>query len=389
MQQTYRLTGKQLDQAKAALVKLQSRALKIGVTPITLKVTGYEDEHQEDGTIIRIALLELTGEAPVIDGWTFVAILQHEATGNSIRRVPQAFDVSIPDHFRSVPCICDVCGTRRSRKDTYLLVSALGEFKLVGSSCLKDFCGGHPDPHGLVRYLQEVDETMAEIVRSPHSDEERMIPVREYLAHVVAVVERYGYVKRGDATGYPTAYHALSSFRTCHGSSTDLVPVTDAHQHIADQALAWVREYVPFRDSPLSDYEHNLVIVCRDDVVHVHRNVRIVASLIPAWFKAQRRIEGEIIRRNSQHVGALDHPLTIRVTVTKAIPISAGPRYRPRPGEMYVLNDDAGNVLIWRCYGQTQLVVGETYTLRGTVAEHSVYHGIEQTVLTRCRVVNP
>ena len=69
----------------------------------------------------------------------------------------------------------------------------------------------------------------------------------------------------------------------------------------------------------------------------------------------------------------------LTLTVDRAIPIETN------YGEstMHIMLDDCGNEFIWTTAAKV-LTVGNQYNLRGTVKEHRVYRGKNQTILTRC-----
>ena len=51
---------------------------------------------------------------------------------------------------------------------------------------------------------------------------------------------------------------------------------------------------------------------------------------------------------------------------------------------MHIFHDASGNEFKWTTSAK-QLTIGSVYKIRGTVKEHTNYHGITQTVLTRCK----
>ena len=83
----------------------------------------------------------------------------------------------------------------------------------------------------------------------------------------------------------------------------------------------------------------------------------------------------------SRWQGEVGDKLEKVLTVTKAIPIEG---YYGN-STMHIFSDPEENVYIWTTAAKT-LEVGKTYVIRGTIKQLSKYKGIEQTVLTRCRV---
>lgn len=47
--------------------------------------------------------------------------------------------------------------------------------------------------------------------------------------------------------------------------------------------------------------------------------------------------------------------------------------------------DANGNVAMWKASGEVEMDLESTYIVTGTVKDHSVYRGVNQTVLSRCK----
>ncbi len=84
----------------------------------------------------------------------------------------------------------------------------------------------------------------------------------------------------------------------------------------------------------------------------------------------------------SQFVGEIGDKLNVTVTIERAVPLQG----YYGPSMMHIMRDADKNVYVWTTAAR-QLTEGRTYTLRGTVKDHKVYHATRQTILTRCRVI--
>jgi hypothetical protein len=83
----------------------------------------------------------------------------------------------------------------------------------------------------------------------------------------------------------------------------------------------------------------------------------------------------------SQHQGAVGERLDLLLTVTKVKTLDG----YYGSSTFHLFEDEAGNEFCWTTAAKT-LELGETYEVRGTVKEHQVFKGKNQTVLTRCKV---
>ena len=81
-----------------------------------------------------------------------------------------------------------------------------------------------------------------------------------------------------------------------------------------------------------------------------------------------------------EFVGSLGERIEVYLTVAKAIHLDddyGGGKV------MHIFLDDLNNTYIWTTAAKS-LAEGQTYKIRGTVKDHSIYKGVRQTILTRC-----
>lgn len=85
---------------------------------------------------------------------------------------------------------------------------------------------------------------------------------------------------------------------------------------------------------------------------------------------------------DSQFIGSIGERLELVVNVAKAISFDGA--YGKTT--MHIMHDDCGNEYIWTT-GSKTLTVDNIYHIRGTVKDHRVYKGTNQTILTRCMIL--
>lgn len=135
------------------LSKIESKARKLGLRPVVCEVLEEYEEAKDLNridyktgkratTLVRYRKVRLTGEAPCVVGWAFVATITpaEGVEGNFIRRTPGYDREDLPVEFRNCSLRCDHCHTVRARKDNFAIRNVeTGEWKLVGRNCLADF----------------------------------------------------------------------------------------------------------------------------------------------------------------------------------------------------------------------------------------------------------
>ena len=138
---------------EAALAKLSKKAIKLGGEAFLPVPFSYEMVEIRKGEAIKVLHVLMDCTIPRIDGWEFIARIDHAngEVGNLVRALPGQI---VPDYYRNTGCLCEHCNVKRFRRDTFLLRQVdTGEIKQVGSSCLKDFLGGH-DPVKLAKLAE-------------------------------------------------------------------------------------------------------------------------------------------------------------------------------------------------------------------------------------------
>ena len=85
---------------------------------------------------------------------------------------------------------------------------------------------------------------------------------------------------------------------------------------------------------------------------------------------------------DSQFIGSIGERLELVVNVAKAISFDGA--YGKTT--MHIMHDDCGNEYVWTT-GSKTLTVDSIYHIRGTVKDHRVYKGTNQTILTRCMIL--
>jgi len=383
----YRIPDSNWEKLNEKLDKLNKKAEKLETTPIVLRELSVEDETDEKGIVWRYHNVEVSGKAPKLKGWSFVAVLVHTPEGNIIQKVPGELDV--PEKYRASPPTCDYCKKDWiRRRDTYLVRSDAGEYKQVGSNCLSDFLG-HPDPHGITMLAQDMIAFQRDLEDAEHSfgiREPAHIDLEHYLAMTEAVIEDRGWVSRKQAyesgEQQSTADVAIIQIVDPSRARKQIVP-TDKHFELAKKAVKYARTELPADN----DYRQNLKVLTASDSFPIKAGAGTIASLIPYYKKEmeyqERKKKTQAQFSASKYVGDSGERLyDLYVTVISVSPI---PGYGMGTTNVHRMLDNEGNLYVW--FATTQaLESGEDYVIAGTVKAHKEFQGIKETILTRVRV---
>lgn len=204
---TFSVPESRLEWLKAEIAKLAKRAAKIKCAAPTMTVGESKDVKLTDKegivTFMRYFAVEVTGEAPRINGWTFVATLDH-ADGEVMLRSHPGYKDQLPVRFRHAdPRHCDHCRMARQRNETFVLRSdATGDYQQVGRQCLRDFLG-HENP-AAVASCAELLWDLCEAAEAADSEGGGggggdLVDTEEFLAFVAAAIRNQGWLSRSAA----------------------------------------------------------------------------------------------------------------------------------------------------------------------------------------------
>jgi hypothetical protein len=111
--------------------------------------------------------VKLVGEPPRVEGYEFIAKVEHTPEGNLLNFNPHASVKNLPPEYHTAGQKCDVCLTARDRFNTFILKlekedpqrfpnKKAGDLIMVGSSCLKRFLPG-VSSDALIGYAEMID----------------------------------------------------------------------------------------------------------------------------------------------------------------------------------------------------------------------------------------
>jgi hypothetical protein len=387
----YKIPADNIPKFEKQVAKLSRKSEKLGCGSIYFVPFNTLEEKQKNGTVIRYVEVLLNGfEAPKLNGWSFVARIDHaNEVGNIVRPVPGA---TVPDYYRTAASNCDHCNRKRFRRDTFVVRNEEGEYKQVGATCIKDFLG-HGDPEKLAK-LAELLGYADEYARGAMSvgADRRYLDLETFLAQCAAVIDKYGYMSRSNAmkineTRAPgrevqtTASYALDSMFFALGEEREVFYPEDKHRALAIESIEWAQA-LGEDGTVLNDYEHNIHVLAATGYIEF-RSVNYASSILATYMRKNNLFPQREEKKISAHVGAIGDKLVQREVEL----LGAFPRDNGRGGYTYFYRfaDADGNVLTWSTGTYIDAEKGAKLKLGGTVKKHDVFKEIKSTLLSHCK----
>jgi len=323
----------------------------------------------------------ITGQSPKINGYTFVASIDHTPDGNVVNVVPNKEDL-LPPSARTSVNFCVHCMKSRARNTTYILANEEGACFQVGSNCLKDFTG-HTDVHAFAEYSELLHQIDSEI--DAYADDERggavkHVGLRNFLKWVALSVRTNGWVSRAKAEMLDkesTKSNAFGMEQAFKNRVSTVQPSEEIDGVMVDAALAWIRSDAV---DTTSDYMYNLYTVCKSGVMDL-KHAGYAASLISAY-TGTMKTQLERTSDTSKHLFAEGMKPSQLLTVTR-VTFSDG-AYGTTAIHSFVDSDN--NKYTWFQSSGNALEVGKMYNVKFTVKknETSEKYG-NVTIITRCK----
>lgn len=442
----YRIPEPNLEPLRARIVKMNRRAVRLGMEPLVLAETGEDfdilaprdnmfDEAElgynagkwakidrQPGESIeaaqarylasplmrgvrvafslrRFVLCTVTGSLPRVNGWAMRATIQHEDGGNILRTVP-GFDENLPQQYRTASTACEHCNQNRRRNDTYVLEHEDGTWKQVGRNCLADFirstnAGAWAEAAEMLASLRD---DLGSYEEEPESwggggGGTRFFSAAAILTQVACCVRNDGWCSRTEARNsfaakQATVDHALIFFDSkalqyMSQRDKEKYEPKPADAEKAEAAIAWAQALA---SDVTNDYLWNIRVVSNREFI-THREAGLAGSIVAAY---TRHLEQELKRAYERQTTLDEHfgevgkrdVFTLTVMGAKSLESDYGLT------TLYTFRDPEGRAAKWFASGDGgNLDIGSTYRVKASIKAHDVYQERKQTVLTRASVL--
>jgi len=365
--------------------KINQRCAKRGV-PGGLNVEWTREIEEVNNFGVKIEkisyLTRITGVAPKLPGWSFIATLDYDQhAGLIVRGYPGATPV---DRTELREGWCDHCQTNRMRTVTYVMRNdETGEQVQVGSSCIKDFTGWTALPY--MSADKDVSEFSGGFGGAPKD-----VTVLSALAISWACVTEYGF-KRSNEAGATKGMvmDVIDPPKPSKNNADYLAELQRISKHSEEMYIKAeeLRQFILSDNfSGYSDYVVNMKAIVDTKKVSF-RNLGLLASAPQAWARFLEKTFIQKVEKQespSKHVGSIKERMTLTLTIESVTFISGDYGV----SSLYRMSDAEGNVFKWfSSNGILDEMISETVTIIGTVKAHDEWKGVPQTSLTRCKLV--
>lgn len=327
---------------------------------------------------MEVFTIEVEGNTPKIEGYALIGMAEFVGLPKPILTAFSENDNN--ELTKIVDCHCDHCHTNRNRNSVFLIKDTKDQsLQQVGKSCLKDFFpkdvfGQVSSFTSIINVFTEIDQLMD----APNYGNPKyiFIPVDLIIAYALVIIKQTGYVssKQENENNIPTS-HLIKG-----------IIAGDIKMNVTDEDINKAKQLLSDNKELLNNHFENNNTVFNYNVKNfletgyvTTNNIGYIAYL-PVLIS---KLTSESTKKESSYLGNIKDKLTLTCTLVKHAGFETMYGYT----NLYIFEDDNGNVLSWFNTGKTiDADLNTQVRLTGTVKQHNLYNGVKQTVLTRCKV---
>lgn len=412
-----------LDVFKIRLDAINKKAVKWGLPEVKFEIIKEENKeipNKIDPTIKRykkLFTIKVIGKSPQIEGYEFIAKIEHTDAGNIINIAPDSSIKELPAEYRSADSKCDICKSNRERFNTFIIRDVKNNSLLtVGSTCLKRFLP-IDSVNKLINYaemLEQLRNIGDDIEPDDGEGESGFGGQRNYfdmynlmflLAQAYLVKGKYISAKKAreiaDTTGEyieSTADLAkfIMSYRQPPGQPTpkEILRAEEVKSEAATltkEVLDWMKTHDFKADAEkkpeMANYFNNLDVLSKSSVVKL-KNLGYLGGILVSYLIERELIkkkEAQASKKPSEFVGKVGEKISF--TATLLFQRTFDTQYGVTT--LYSFEDTEGNRFTWFSSNDLGITDKTQYKItKATVKAHQVskYGGHNETVITRVKL---
>lgn len=319
-------------------------------------------------------------QRPILNGWMLVCTYDWEWNGSEttcyVNTVP---GMNVLEEYMNVEDgRCDHCKTNRRRKKSMLVTKDFIEFKVVGSTCIKDFLG-HKNPQSFID-CYAFEQTLDTYTREFPSSTEGMAvdTVHTVLAVTNLLVRLNGYTKAGE-WGAESTKDQVNNYINASTPEINIYrranPLTTKDSETATKVMEWIV------DQPNnSEYMDTMQKAVKAGAI-TYKRYGVVCSGVLAYNRAMEKKAATVALKSNEFIGEIKQRIPFGECTVKSVRYFDG--YHDTVTQI-VLETEKGDCLMWRASGSLEIEIGEVWNIqKATIKKHNLFNGRNQTVVNR------
>lgn len=339
--------------------------------------------------------IEVWGESPKLNGWSFVGSIDHLAEGNILNAVHTD---TLTQYKDSPSTTCMHCNVKRKRLSTFVVENETKEQKQVGSSCLSDFLGTNVSPDKIAsraNIIYAVWNLAREYREFGFDAHGQWLWLSDFLKSVMIVILNDGWKSKKAAkeeykeTGQyvrSTASKASDLQRNWDGEIKYYpVKLTAQDELTITDAIEWATNLTE-QEITGNDYLQNIKVLASRSIVE-DCFMGYAASIIPAYQRTLASTQSPVVQQTTK-------PVTVESSFFGCV----GTGYTETVALIYkqeklaIFKTSDGKILKeWLTKKSQEMVknwnVGREQKIYFMVKDHEIYQGKYNTVISNTMLI--
>lgn len=387
---------------------MSNKAEKLGLETFTVEyLDEYVVTHKINKEEYHIPYVNVTvsGEAPQIEGYNLIAMLERLEGQNIVKRFNAGTEDETTIDFEELAyrtTECNHCNSNRARKYIMVLQDVTnGEIIQVGKACLKDYTSSNFSAEQIAKWFEELDmlselTNVTEVDMSSGGYYQTLFNLDEIIAISIEFTE---------SKGYQPSSSAMSTKQEVNGflfqkNLKEYKDMPKAYE-LVEKHMSKIQEVKEHftTNKANNDYTHNLKVILSTRLTE-YKNFGYIVSAYSSYLKAmgregtdwetmKREREAEKAQREAEHQNNLQSQYVGEVGKRETFELTydGGISFENMYGTGYIhkFKDCNNNVFIWGTNKELTIDKGETVSIVGTVKEHKEFRDVKQTAITRCK----
>ena len=324
--------------------------------------------------------LNVNCDVPIIkyEGFEHLATLEKASDNDNLIYSKKA-DFDFTSYFNT-QFRCDHCGTKRERKGVHIFRSSSKEI-MIAKSCAKEYFG--VNIHNLI--LNQVGifdcfKQLAVYVNEEHSEERITSSIKlmnnnkEIFHYALSIINQEGgFVssQTSEIKMIPSTSH-LVSFAMGNGSSK--YEIKNPNLFVDNLDTIWNQTIETWKAKRHESTFNNNVYV---SLISENSKQGFIVFAASEYLKSL-----QTTRNDNVFLGTIGQKkFTVKARFQKSIGFHNGFSYT----SIFIFKTEEGNTVVLKNPKGDGVNIDQEATITGTIKEHKVYNGINQTVLIRCQ----
>lgn len=408
----YTITEDNIEKALNLVDRANNRLEKAGISDrFEYEMTEYEQKETVDGFTITRTYYDLEINTPVISyenegkKHTFEAVMAREEAG-IITRTGKGVELGgwKPDNL-----VCDHCGHRRPRNKTFIVKDAEGNRKQIGSTCVSAYLGVKVDGLWALGFdpLERDGDGLGNIPsQAPKHSTEDVLAVALAASNMG---ESFVSNKRAEENHMESTSSRVNWVMRAGEEDSEFNPNHILKEELRNRAaqLKESGEAKKFLDrireiEATNDYTSNLNVLSNSEYISMRSRSTLISGIVAvkrAEWEAEKETKRKEAKQKQQDKFVPGHYGKVNEKIEKGTVFTldncsgygaydhfgnAITKYR------ITAKDSEGHQLIWFSGNPVEGDQGsEIKVSSGSIKQHGNYNDVDQTVLSRVRVVKP